>query len=941
MDSASLTARVSEILDRYSGWVILALVSVTLLLIIPLIAMSSDEQYSGEPSGEVFDLRDDVNDRFAPTVHFSPFVGEARSGDILTQAPLWELYQNERRLREADDRGELHPDGLPAQPYLFQGFDVDANRPFVGIYTIADAVQEVLVSDPRLGTTLEDATDEEVKLAVHEVLASPETGGLRNFLSVLERSERRVVSGTEIDYWTAPALFLAVLADNEKLGGGTFEASVGADETVLDKEEYNRNVQSVIRGDEDTYRLWGVGIDSALEAEDEGRTAGMFIMLTVIGALVVVGVSLRSYWAVALTGAGLGILMIWLKGISNLVGIKGGLVIDLIVPIAMISLGVDFAVHALRRYNEEKALGHTARRALRAGFAGVMGALALAMLSDSVAFLSNVSSGIDSVIGFAIAATIAVASAFVVLGIVLPLVMMRVDGLRESTARAPSRGGLVLTVLGSVNAAAMSAIGVIMLVAVDRAVGAGVILVSVVMSVGLPLLFLWQRSRRGLTEVSPGLGSASPSTSAGQGSWLVPVVVGLARFRGAVLPVMAVVTALAVLFATRLDATLDAKDFFDNSSDFVVGLDKVDEHVGERGGEPGILYIRGDLTDPQALTALRQFLDGLSNNPFVAKDVDGSVDAEQTVLDLLGRLMASAHARSQVTALTGMEITDADGDGLPDSRGQVEAAYEYMAQQGVPLDEATLVYDTGQVHETLFHDPAGVEEDVTVISMGVPGTREKERATAAREALEEDLEVLEQNPAITFTGLTGSPFTREATLDATARTLLTSLPIAAAAVFLLLLITMRSLRYAVVTIIPIGLVSAWLYAIMYLTGFSLNFITATIGAISIGVGIDYSIHMTVRFREELGRAPDKMQALRQATNGTGVALLASAASSIVGFAIMGFAPMPLFASYGILTSIMIFLAVSASLVVLPSLLLMATPGETREPDRSPAPSGTD
>jgi predicted RND superfamily exporter protein len=125
-------------------------------------------------------------------------------------------------------------------------------------------------------------------------------------------------------------------------------------------------------------------------------------------------------------------------------------------------------------------------------------------------------------------------------------------------------------------------------------------------------------------------------------------------------------------------------------------------------------------------------------------------------------------------------------------------------------------------------------------------------------------------------------------------------------------------------------VVAWLYGLMYLTGFALNYVTATIGAVSIGVGIDYSIHMTERFREEMHRAPNKVQALRQATNGTGMALLASAASSIAGFTIMGFAPMPMFSSYGILTALMIFLALSASLVVLPSLLLLVTPEKTTE-----------
>ena len=48
-------------------------------------------------------------------------------------------------------------------------------------------------------------------------------------------------------------------------------------------------------------------------------------------------------------------------------------------------------------------------------------------------------------------------------------------------------------------------------------------------------------------------------------------------------------------------------------------------------------------------------------------------------------------------------------------------------------------------------------------------------------------------------------------------------------------------------------------------------------------------------------------------------------TSILGFTIMAFAPMPMFSSYGILTAVMIFLAVTASLLVLPSLLLLVTP----------------
>ena len=255
----------------------------------------------------------------------------------------------------------------------------------------------------------------------------------------------------------------------------------------------------------------------------------------------------------------------------------------------------------------------------------------------------------------------------------------------------------------------------------------------------------------------------------------------------------------------------------------------------------------------------------------------------------------------------------------------MRATFNYMVSHGVPLNESTMVYDPIQVRETLYHDPSQPGEQEIILVVGVLGSRQQANIGAARQALERDLEPLRRVPSISFVGLTGSPFTREATLKATTRALNVSLPVAVAACLILLVFWMRSIKLAVVTIIPIGLVVSWLYAFMYVAGYSLNFVTATIAAVSIGVGIDYSIHMTQRFREELGRGHNPEDALRAAASGTGVALAGSAASSIIGFAVMGFAPMPLFSAYGVITAAMIFMAAVAALFVLPSLLLLAHP----------------
>ena len=667
--------RLTESLDRYSGRFILAAVAITLLLIIPLVAMAPDEDASSDPGGDVFELQDDIDERFESLIHGNGYIVEARGEDVLTQAVLWELYQNTRELLAADEKGELAPEDLPAQPYLYQAFDTDTNQPFVGLSTLADSVQRVL-NDPAFGTPLASATDEQVKLAVHTLFSNPETSGLKDRLSVGARSEKRVVGGREIDHWTAPALVFGVMADNEKLGGGS-ERGIGAGESDLDKEEFNRNVQRVLRGDESTYRLWGIAIDVNLESEDEGKTAGIFVMFTVIAAVVVVGISLRSYWAMALTGVGLGALMIWLKGISNLVGLKGGLTIELIVPIAMIALGVDFAVHAMRRYQEEKALGYVPRRALRIGFAGVLGALVLAMLSDGIAFLSNAASGIEAIVHFAIAAGIAAASSFVVLGVIVPLAAMRIDELRRPRPASASVVARIITLTGGAGLTALTGASVLFLVVGFAIPGVVILLATIVGFLVTPILIMRWRNR-GLELQDDSFTSPIDTQREAKTSWLVPVVTGLARYRYLVLLVVAGVTAASVLLALRLDPELDVKDFFDSNSDFVVSLDKLDEHIAERSGEPGIIYIRGDLTDPQALAATQQFIGNLAQNPYVGRDADGAPSLEDNVLTVLERITSSAYARGQVAKASGLEITDNNGDGIPDSKEQVKATYDYI-----------------------------------------------------------------------------------------------------------------------------------------------------------------------------------------------------------------------------------------------------------------------
>ena len=873
-----MAGRSGDYIVRHSGWFIGAVLVLTALFTLPILFMERPGPASQDPGGPVFDLLETVNQRFPPRIHVTTFIvedpladpSENQQGDILRQQPLWDLYRNERKLRASE-----------LARFLYTGYDADNERQILGVYTIADAVQNLFLLDPSTAASLETATDQQVKAAISRILDSPAGRPLRGSLSKDASFQTTIVDGQEIKSWRAAAFSVFVASDNAMLGGGPLTISLTGDDVTLGKERFNRRVQEILRSGQTSYRLWGVALDVNLVSQEQGKTAIPFIVATVVLVLVVVGVTLRSMGIVGLAFLGLAMLFVWLKGLTILAGLGSSLILDLIVPIAMISLGVDFLIHAVARYREESRRLVEPSLALRAGFAGVLGALTLAMLSDGIAFLANVTSGIETVIGFGIGAGIAVLSSYIIMGMFLPLVIMRLDQRR------------------------------------------------------LGLVYERNEASRG----GQGTELADESASHPVGAMLAGAVLAFAHHRWAVLPLAATLTAAATLLAFQLEPNLDVKDFFDSESDLVIGLDKLDQHTAPAlSGEPAVIYIRGDLTSAESLDGLRELLDRLSKNGRLGQSAEGQVSLySRTLFQLLSKITGNAYARSQVMDDTGVAISDDDGDQVPDGPEQVRAAFDYMVRQGVPLNETTMVYDPIQVRETLHHDPTQLGEQEIILVVGVLGSRQQANIEAARQALEQDLEPLRRVPDISFVGLTGSPFTREATLQATTRALNVSLPVAVAACLILLAFWMRSVTLAVVTIIPIGLVVSWLYAFMYVAGYSLNFVTATIAAVSIGVGIDYSIHMTQRFREEMGRGHGAEEAMRAAASGTGVALAGSAASSVIGFSVMAFAPMPLFSAYGVITAAMIFMAAVAALFVLPSLLLLTHRGSPHghsKPERS-------
>ena len=131
----------------------------------------------------------------------------------------------------------------------------------------------------------------------------------------------------------------------------------------------------------------------------------------------------------------------------------------------------------------------------------------------------------------------------------------------------------------------------------------------------------------------------------------------------------------------------------------------------------------------------------------------------------------------------------------------------------------------------------------------------------------------------------------------------------------------EGLQRGVVSWIPLMMVVVWVYGIMGYTGYNINSQTVTIGALSLGLGVDYAVHFTTRLEEEAEHrpfaAPEEWVAKSTAT--TGRAMAGAALTTAGGFAVLNLSALLPLRLFGQAFVVAITLALLSSLLILPAL----------------------
>jgi hydrophobe/amphiphile efflux-3 (HAE3) family protein len=141
------------------------------------------------------------------------------------------------------------------------------------------------------------------------------------------------------------------------------------------------------------------------------------------------------------------------------------------------------------------------------------------------------------------------------------------------------------------------------------------------------------------------------------------------------------------------------------------------------------------------------------------------------------------------------------------------------------------------------------------------------------------------------------------------------------AVALVLLLAYRSIKRALVPLIPVLLATGWSALVLWLSQIPLNPMSAALGALTIAIATEFSVILAARFREERVGGLGVPEAIRSAYARTGPAVLASAVTVIAGFAVLIASDVPMLRDFGFVTVIDLAVALLGVMIALPAALV--------------------
>ena len=347
---------------------------------------------------------------------------------------------------------------------------------------------------------------------------------------------------------------------------------------------------------------------------------------------------------------------------------------------------------------------------------------------------------------------------------------------------------------------------------------------------------------------------------------------------------------------TDLKTDFGIRDILPTDGQSIKDLDAIDSAVGGTSELVNVL-VKAEITDTRTFLNVFEMTNAFDDEQTRPPAASGPISASLALL-----------VREHITA------------GSPRYDPELASAF-HLATDGLILDPAKiqdfldllLAKDPDGVRRVLVNNPEGT--DTLLLQFGAVTID-----NAETEAMLDDVDYLwygdDEAVNVASPNIQTLAIQKEITERQTEAIITT---IIAALVILVIFFwaTQREPVLGIVAVAPIGLVLVWVLGTMALLDIPYTIITSIITALSIGIGVDYTIHVIHRYREEFTKSRNPEDAAVRTLSTVGSALLGSALTTALGFGVLVFSPLESFSQFGIVAAITIAYALIISILVVP------------------------
>lgn len=332
---------------------------------------------------------------------------------------------------------------------------------------------------------------------------------------------------------------------------------------------------------------------------------------------------------------------------------------------------------------------------------------------------------------------------------------------------------------------------------------------------------------------------------------------------------------ISILGIPKIQRSVDMLDYFKKGTNIRLTEKMMEHKFG--GSIPIQILVKGDIQDPAVLSEMAKFEDFLDNQ--------GDVRNPQSVADLIE------------------EMNDVMGDGksIPDSRQKITNLWFLLEGEDVMSQLVNSDYSEAVIQ-------------ATIVSINT------KRITQLVGDIQDYIDNID-NSDFTFTQ-TGMHIIYKKLDDSMIKSQLQSLIIALVLIFLIMMFQMHSVNGGLIGLIPIIFTLASIFGVMGYFKIPLDIATILVGSISIGIGIDYSIHFINRFKREFQQNHNELEALSKTLETTGRAIIINVITVMLGFLVLIFANLIPLQRFGILVAITMIGSGIGAITLLPAVILI-------------------